>query len=70
MIFNLIPIPPLDGSKLLFLLLPDSMNNVRDFLQQYGFYILIAFLLFGASLFARLSVFIEAVIYYVFVPPM
>ncbi len=46
MVFNLLPIPPLDGSKILYAFLPDSMQNVKIFLDQYGFYILMFFVLF------------------------
>ena len=46
MIFNLIPIPPLDGSKVLFAFLDRRTEyQVRPFLEQYGFFILL-FLLF------------------------
>ncbi len=44
--FNLIPIPPLDGSKILFAFLPYSMQNVRNTLEQYGTFILIFFIFF------------------------
>jgi Zn-dependent protease len=44
-IFNLIPVYPLDGSHVLFSLLPDSFNEVKRFLIQYGFIILL-FLIF------------------------
>ena len=47
MIFNLIPIPPLDGSKVLFAFLdPRTAYQVRPFLEQYGFFILLALLFF------------------------
>ena len=36
-IFNLIPIPPLDGSHVLFALLPGDTFNLRVQLSQYGF---------------------------------
>ena len=43
MIFNLIPIPPLDGSKVLFAFMnPRTVWQVRPVLEQYGFFILIA----------------------------
>ena len=45
-IFNLLPIPPLDGSKVLYALLPDSLLGVKQTLDRYGFVILIAFILF------------------------
>jgi Zn-dependent protease len=43
MLFNLIPIPPLDGATVLFSVLdPRTRVQVRPFLQQYGFFILLA----------------------------
>ncbi len=48
-LFNLIPIPPLDGSWVLFSFLPDSMQNVKIFLKQYGIVILVLLILFGGS---------------------
>lgn len=39
--FNLMPIPPLDGSHILFTFLPSSMKGVEIFLSRYGFFILI-----------------------------
>jgi Zn-dependent protease len=44
-VFNLLPVPPLDGSKILAGLLPASMNNVIYNLEAYGPFILL-FLLF------------------------
>lgn len=44
--FNLIPIPPLDGSKILFSVLPYHMQNIRDFLEQNGIFILMFFVFF------------------------
>lgn len=41
-IFNLIPVPPLDGSKILFFVTPD---RVREVLEQYSFIILIGLVL-------------------------
>jgi Zn-dependent protease len=41
-LFNLIPIPPLDGSHVLHTLLPDSMKDAYSNLSQYGFLLLIA----------------------------
>jgi Zn-dependent protease len=45
MVFNFLPIPPLDGSKVLFAFLDRRTEyQVRPFLEQYGFFILIAVL--------------------------
>lgn len=56
-VFNLVPIPPLDGSKLLYALLPDSQYKIKMMLEQYGFVILIAFIFFGFR-------FIQPIIYF------
>ena len=45
-IFNLIPIPPLDGSHILFDFLPASFDGLKRFLMQYGFFALIFFAFF------------------------
>lgn len=45
-IFNLIPIPPLDGSKLLFSLIPYKYRFVQNFLEQWGMFILLFFIIF------------------------
>lgn len=43
-VFNLVPIPPLDGSKILFAALPCSLNDFKVFLNKYGFFILLFFI--------------------------
>lgn len=45
--FNIIPIPPLDGSQILFSLLPARAGNVFFWLQRYGFIILIGLVALG-----------------------
>jgi len=45
-IFNLIPIPPLDGSKILFTLVPYKYESQLITLERYGFYFLIIFIVF------------------------
>jgi len=47
MIFNLMPIPPLDGSKLLFALFPDNIYRLRNFFERYGLILVIAFIFFA-----------------------
>jgi Zn-dependent protease len=44
--FNLIPIPPLDGSKILFSFLPYSKNNIRDWMEQNGIFLMLFFVFF------------------------
>ncbi|MFA6446101.1 MAG: site-2 protease family protein [Candidatus Paceibacterota bacterium] len=45
-IFNLVPVPPLDGSKILFALLPPQYEYVRVWLEKNGFVLVLIFILF------------------------
>jgi Zn-dependent protease len=49
-VFNLLPIPPLDGSRLLSLLLPPSRQNIVYFLDQYGIFLLLGILILAPNL--------------------
>jgi Zn-dependent protease len=44
-VFNLIPIPPLDGSKILFPFLPRALDGFVAFMNQYGPFILLGLVL-------------------------
>jgi Zn-dependent protease len=44
-VFNLFPIPPLDGFGILGAVLPARFSNVIGFLEQYGIYLLLALFL-------------------------
>lgn len=57
-VFNLVPIPPLDGSKVLYALMPDSMWKLKRLLEQYGFFILMIFILFFFNLISPIIFFI------------
>ncbi len=45
-VFNLVPIPPLDGSKILFALLPARSIEFQATLERYGIFILLIFIFF------------------------
>jgi Zn-dependent protease len=45
-VFNLIPIPPLDGSKILFSLLPPRMSHVRHGFERYSIFLILLLILF------------------------
>jgi Zn-dependent protease len=45
--FNLIPVPPLDGSKILVSFLPDDAQQIFARIEPYGFFILAFFLFTG-----------------------
>lgn len=45
-IFNLMPIPPLDGSKLIFVAFPDRLFEIRAFFERYGLVLVLFFIFF------------------------
>lgn len=45
-LFNLVPLPPLDGSKVLFAILPYEWRGLQTVLEQYGFFLLLLFIFF------------------------
>lgn len=46
-VFNMLPIPPFDGSKVLHYFLPRKGKEILDMLEAYSFYIIIIFLVTG-----------------------
>jgi Zn-dependent protease len=72
-IFNLIPVPPLDGSKILAGFLPDYMEEKLYALEKYGFIILLVLIVSGAlgfiftplisGIFNLISAMINSIIY-------
>ena len=66
MVFNLLPIPPLDGSKLLFAIVPVS-EHTKMMLERYGFVFLIVFIylfndVFQIILFSFLNFFVKYIV--------
>lgn len=57
-IFNLVPIPPLDGSKVLFALLPDRAQNLKVFFEQYGIFLLLFFIFFLSGIILPVAYFL------------
>lgn len=64
-VFNLLPLPPLDGSKALQSLLPDSFEPVFDMLETYGFLILLLLAQMGIITFL-VSPIRDAILYLLF----
>lgn len=50
-LFNLIPIPPLDGSKILFGILPYNLMYIRTFLEKNWYWLIFIFIFFVWKLF-------------------
>ena len=61
-VFNLIPIAPLDGSKVLFALLPYRLYWIQQFLEMWGFMLLIFFIMFLSPIVSILTGFLFQII--------
>jgi len=46
-IFNLVPIPPLDGSRVLFAFAPEPLQEFMQAIEPYGLFIIFALVLVG-----------------------
>lgn len=46
-VFNLIPIPPLDGSRILYAFSPESIQEFLQKVEPFGFFIIISLVLVG-----------------------
>jgi Zn-dependent protease len=46
-VFNMIPFPPLDGSRLLYAVAPEGIRDIMDRIERSGFVVLLAVMLLG-----------------------
>ena len=60
-IFNLTPVPPLDGSHIFFAFLPAKWRNIEMFLTQYGIFVLIFYIFFVFPLLSPLLSFLFSI---------
>jgi len=50
-LFNIIPIPPLDGSRVLYALAPDGVREFMNKIEAFGVFIVYALILIGGTVF-------------------
>lgn len=48
-VFNMIPVPPLDGSRVLYAIAPSGMRDVMDQMERYGLIVIFVFLFISYS---------------------
>lgn len=48
-VFNIIPIPPLDGSRVLYALAPEFIRRIMELIEQYGLIVVFAIVLLASS---------------------
>ena len=56
MIFNLIPVPPLDGSRILYAIAPDFFRDILITIEQYGVFIVYLLILFFSEAMSNLMI--------------
>lgn len=56
MLFNLIPIPPLDGSRVLYAIAPDSVRDFMSNLERYGFIIVYMLIFLFSEVFSSFMI--------------
>ncbi|MDO4611446.1 MAG: site-2 protease family protein [Candidatus Saccharibacteria bacterium] len=54
MLFNLIPIPPLDGSRVLYAISPDQVRNLLAYLERYGVIVIYLLIFLFSDVFSSL----------------
>ena len=63
MIFNLIPIPPLDGSRIIYAVMPDKIRDFMDNFERIGVFIIYILIVLGGGVFtAMMSAMINGVL--------
>lgn len=48
-VFNMLPIPPLDGSRVLYALAPEGAKRVMETIERYGIFVIFAIVLLFSS---------------------
>lgn len=56
MIFNSLPIPPLDGSRLLYAISPDAVRTILTNIEKYGIMLVYALILLCGEVFSHLMI--------------
>ena len=53
-VFNMFPIPPLDGSRVLYVLMPDMVRDFMEKIEKIGIFIVYILIVLGGSVFSSI----------------
>ena len=53
-IFNMIPIPPLDGSRVVYALAPEFVRRIMEFIEQYGIFLVFIIVIMASSVIGQI----------------
>ena len=53
-VFNILPIPPLDGSRVLYALAPDPVKAGMEYIERYGIFLVFGVVLIGSSVLGQI----------------
>lgn len=65
-VFNILPIPPLDGSRVIYALAPDFVRQAMDAIERYSLFLIFALVIVAGSLFSSYMMSGIKLIIYVF----
>lgn len=65
-IFNMLPIPPLDGSRVLYALAPEFVRRGMEVIERMGLLVIFAIVLLGSSVLGTLMVKVSSAILWLF----
>lgn len=63
-VFNMLPIPPLDGSRLLYSVAPESVRRIMEKIEQFGvLFVFVMIMLFSSAISKIMSACISAILH-------
>ena len=56
-VFNMLPLPPLDGSRVLYALAPEGVRRGMEWIERYGVMVVFIIIMIGQAVIGRIMTF-------------